>query len=113
MLHKCLNAAEMLAEEGIHIEVIDLRTISPMDTETILASVRKTHRVVIAEEDCRTGGVGAEVVARISEEAFYDLDAPILRVAAEDTPVPTSKTLEDLYLPQVDDIIQAVTKVCS
>ncbi|OFX15786.1 MAG: hypothetical protein A2Z18_10545 [Armatimonadetes bacterium RBG_16_58_9] len=113
ILQKCLQAADELSARGIEAEIIDLRTISPMDTETIVESVRKTQRAVVVEEDCKTGGVGAEIVARINEHVFYSLEAPVLRVAAKDTPVPTGKTLEDLYLPQVHDILRAVAQVHS
>lgn len=113
MVHKCLEAADALARGGIEAEVLDLRTISPLDTEAIVNSIRRTHRAVVVEEDCKTGGVGAEIVARINEAAFFDLDAPVLRVAADDTPVPTGWVLEQMYLPQVDDIVDAVMKVRS
>lgn len=111
MVHKCLEAVCQLSRQGVEAEVVDLRTISPMDTETIVESVKRTHRAIVVEEDCKIGGVGAEIVACINENAFYSLEAPVLRVAAEDTPVPTGHFLEKIYLPQVEDIIKAVTAI--
>ena len=104
-------AAEQLALEGIQAEVIDLRTISPLDCTTVLASVRKTGRVIIVEEDWKTGGVGAEVSARIYEHAFTSLDAPIIRVAGKDTPMPYARNLEQAAIPRVEDVIQAAVTV--
>jgi pyruvate dehydrogenase E1 component beta subunit len=111
MVGKSLEAAEKLAEMGIQAEVIDLRTIRPLDLETILTSVRKTNRLVTAEEGWPTGGVGAEITALMMEHAFDDLDAPIVRVTAKDIPLPYAANLERLSLPQVDDIIAAVKQV--
>jgi len=101
-------AAEDLAREGIEAEVIDLRTLAPMDTETILDSVRKTGRLVIVEEGTRTGGVGAEVAARVAEHAYEYLDAPVRRVAAADLPIPFSAPLEDAMLQDEDAVTAAV-----
>lgn len=106
MLHRSLAAAERLAEQGIQAEVIDLRCLVPLDLPPIGESVRKTHRVLIVEEDTRTGGWGAEVSARIGEEAFYHLDAPVARLAAPDTPAPCCETLERVYVPQVENIVE-------
>jgi pyruvate dehydrogenase E1 component beta subunit len=106
-LGKVLTAAETLAEEGIQAEVIDLRVLRPLDDETILGSVRNTHRVVIIEEAWRTGSLSAEIAARIAEQAFYDLDAPIERVCGAEVPVPYAKHLEDAALPQPADIVAA------
>jgi pyruvate dehydrogenase E1 component beta subunit len=111
MLLKCLTAAETLAQEGISAEVLDLRTLSPLDTETILASVRKTSRVVIAHEAVKQGGVGAEVAAIIAEEALDALDAPIARVASPFTPVPFSPTLEEAYRIRPEHIVAAAKKL--
>jgi pyruvate dehydrogenase E1 component beta subunit len=111
MVGKALEAAEKLAEMGIQAEVIDLRTIRPLDTETIINSVRKTNRLVTAEEGWPTGGVGAEITALMMEHCFDDLDAPIVRVTAKDIPLPYAANLERLSLPQVDDIIAAVKQV--
>ena len=112
MLWKALEAAQELEkEDGASIEVLDLRTLLPMDDEAIFTSVRKTNRVLIAHEDTRTGGVAGEITARISEHAFEWLDAPIRRVTACDTPLPYSPTLEDFVLPHVDDIVDAARRV--
>ena len=110
-LGKVLTAAETLAAEGISAEVVDLRVLRPLDDETILASVRKTHRAVIIEEAWRTGSLSAEIAARIAEQAFYDLDAPIERVCAAEVPVPYAKHLEDAALPQPADIVAAARRV--
>jgi pyruvate dehydrogenase E1 component beta subunit len=105
------EASEQLAREGIQAEVIDLRTLSPLDIATVLASVRKTNRAIIVEEDWKTGGVGAEVSAQIYEHAFTTLDAPIVRVAGKDTPMPYAKNLEQAAIPRVEDVIQAAITV--
>jgi pyruvate/2-oxoglutarate/acetoin dehydrogenase E1 component len=103
---KALEAAEQLErEDGISVEVIDLRTLLPMDDEAIVATVRKTHRVMIVHEDTRTGGIAGEITARINETCFEWLDAPVLRVTAHDVPLPYSPPLEDFVLPQVSDIV--------
>ncbi len=112
MVWQALEAAEELEQEdGASIEVLDLRTLLPMDDEAILTSVRKTTRVLIAHEDTRTGGVAGEITARISEHAFEWLDAPIRRVTAHDTPLPYSPTLEDFVLPHVNDIVDAARRI--
>jgi pyruvate/2-oxoglutarate/acetoin dehydrogenase E1 component len=111
MVHEALSAAEQLAARGLDVEVIDPRTIQPLDSETILASVRKTHRVLIAHEAVRFSGIGAEIAAQIAEEAFDYLDAPITRVAAPFTPVPFSPALEDAWLPSAAKIVAAVEKM--
>jgi len=103
---KALEAAELLQkEDGISVEVIDLRTLLPMDDEAIAATVRKTNRVMIVHEDTRTGGIAGEITARINETCFEWLDAPVLRVTAHDVPLPYSPPLEDFVLPQVSDIV--------
>lgn len=107
MVHESQKAAEQLAEQGIDVEIIDLRTLQPMDDEAIIASVKKTNRVLIVHEDTRTGGIAGEISMRINEHAFEWLDAPILRVTSLDTPVPYSPPLEDYFLPQVSDIVTA------
>ena len=107
-----LEAAEKLAEMGINAEVIDLRTIRPLDTETILESVRKTNRLVTVEEGWPFAGIGAEICALVCDKAFDYLDAPPLRVCAEDVPLPYAANLEKLALPNADKIIQAVKTVC-
>ena len=103
---KALEAAEQLAkDDGISVEVIDLRTLLPMDDEAIVATVKKTNRVMIVHEDTRTGGIAGEITARINETCFEWLDAPVLRVTAHDVPLPYSPPLEDFVLPQVSDIV--------
>lgn len=103
---KALEAAEQLQkDDGISVEVIDLRTLLPMDDEAIVATVKKTNRVMVLHEDTRTGGIAGEITARINETCFEWLDAPVLRVTAHDVPLPYSPPLEDFVLPQVSDII--------
>jgi pyruvate dehydrogenase E1 component beta subunit len=104
-LPKTLEAAETLAADGIHAEVVDLRVLRPLDDATILASVRKCRRAVVVDETWRSGSLAAEVMARIAEEAFYDLDAPLARVCTEEVPIPYAKHLEDAALPQVAAIV--------
>ena len=110
-VHNALDAAAMLAEEGIEAEVIDPRTLKPLDVETIVESVRRTHRCIVVNEGCKTGGYASEVAATISEQAFDYLDAPILRVAAEDVPIPANLRLEAEAIPQPKDIVAAVHAV--
>jgi 2-oxoisovalerate dehydrogenase E1 component beta subunit len=112
MLHFCLEAAETLAKEGVSAEVIDLRTLAPLDKETILASVRQTGKVLVAYEDNKTGGFGAEVAAIIAEEAFEWLDAPVMRFAAPDTPAaPYAPPLEDWFMPNASKALAAMRKL--
>ena len=113
MLHRALEAADRLAEKGMEAEVVDLRTLLPLDEDTVLESVARTNKVVIVHEDTRTGGLGAEISARLAESAFEFLDGPILRVAARDCGVPYSATLEDAFLPQVDDILDACDQLAA
>ncbi len=108
---KALAAADLLAEEGISALVLDPRTLVPLDKAGIAEAVQKTNRVVIVEEGCKTGGVGAEIAAVINEEAFDYLDAPIARVAAHDAPIPFSEPLENYILPNEEKIVDAVRKV--
>jgi len=108
---KSLEAAEELEKEGVSVEVIDLRSLAPLDDEAILATVKKTNRVLIVHEDTRTGGMAGEITARISEMAFEWLDAPVLRVTAADVPLPYSPPLEDYVLPQTADIVKAVRRL--
>jgi pyruvate dehydrogenase E1 component beta subunit len=105
---KAMEAAEVLATDGVSAEVIDLRTLRPLDTATILESVGRTHRAVVVDEGWRSGSLSAEVAARIAEEAFYDLDAPVARVASAEVPIPYAKHLEEAALPQVASIVAAV-----
>ncbi len=106
-----LKAAGELAQEGIEVEVVDLRTLRPLDMEPVIASVQRTNRAVVVEEGWRSYGVGAEVAARIQEEAFDYLDAPVKRIAQKEVPLPYNRTLEQSALPQVADIVRAVKEV--
>jgi pyruvate/2-oxoglutarate/acetoin dehydrogenase E1 component len=106
MVHKSLEAAEQIArEDGAQVRVLDLRTLQPMDDAAIMEAVRACARVLIVHEDTRTAGLAGEITARINEQAFEWLDAPIRRVTALDTPVPYNKNLEAAFLPQVPDIV--------
>jgi 2-oxoisovalerate dehydrogenase E1 component beta subunit len=108
MVWKALEAAEKLEkEDGLSVEVLDLRSLLPMDDDAIMASVRKTNRVLVAHEDTRTGGVAGEITARINDQAFEWLDAPVKRVTAHDVPLPYAPTLEDFVLPQTEDLVTA------
>jgi len=113
MVSKSLAAAQQLAQEGIDVEVIDLRTIDPMDEEAIIASVKKTHRLVIVQETWRKCSVSSEVAAVVAEKALDYLDAPVVRVTAKDVPVPFSPVLENYVLPQEADIVAAVRRVAN
>jgi 2-oxoisovalerate dehydrogenase E1 component len=114
LVQRSLVAAKQAEQqEGIRAEVIDLRTLAPYDWETIASSVRRTNRVLVAHEDSRTHGFGAEIAARISEELFEYLDAPVRRVAALDTFVAYAPQLEDAILPQVEDVYRAVREICA
>jgi 2-oxoisovalerate dehydrogenase E1 component beta subunit len=108
-----LDAAEELEKEGLDVEVIDLRTLAPMDKEAILQSVKKTSKALVLHEASRTGGIGGEIAATIAEEAFEWLDAPVVRLASIDTPVPYSPPLEEYYLPQVTDIVNAARRLAA
>lgn len=108
---KALEAADTLAQDGIDAEVIDLRSLRPLDNEAIMASVRKTHRVLIVDEGWKSGSISAEIMARINEQAFYELDAPMARVCSAEVPIPYAAHLEHAALPQSDTIISAARKV--
>jgi len=108
-----LDAAQELEKEGLDVEVIDLRTLAPMDKEAILNSIKKTSKALVLHEASRTGGIGGEIAATIAEEAFEWLDAPVLRVASIDSPVPYSPPLEEYYLPQVKDVLHAARKLAA
>jgi pyruvate dehydrogenase E1 component beta subunit len=110
-LQLSMQAADALAKEGINIEIVDLRTLRPLDMEPVIESFKKTNRAVIVEEGWRSYGVGAEVAARLYEEAFDYIDAPIKRVAQKEVPLPYNRTLEQMALPQVEDIVKAVKEV--
>jgi pyruvate dehydrogenase E1 component beta subunit len=111
MVETSLKAADRLSKEGIEAEIVDLRTLRPLDMEPVLESFKKTNRAVVVEEGWRSYGVGAEVTARIYEEAFDYVDAPIQRVAQKEVPLPYNRNLEQLALPQVEDVIRAVKEV--
>jgi pyruvate/2-oxoglutarate/acetoin dehydrogenase E1 component len=111
MVHKALDAAQILEKDGISVEVIDPRTLTPLDTETIIKSVKKTGRIVVVSEDCKTAGVSAEIAARVAEEALDYLDAPIKRVTAFDTPIPFSPPLEQFIIPNEHSIIRAIKEI--
>lgn len=111
MVHSALKAAEILAKDAVSVEVVDPRTLTPLDKETIKGSVKKTGRAVIVSEDCKTGGVGAEIAAVIAEEAIDYLDAPIKRVSARDTPIPFSPPLEQFVIPNEKSIVKAVKEI--
>ncbi|MCW5938254.1 MAG: alpha-ketoacid dehydrogenase subunit beta [Fimbriimonadaceae bacterium] len=106
-----LEAADKLAEKGVSAEVVDVRSLLPLDTETIFASVAKTHRAIVVYEDWRSGGFGAEIAARIGESCFDDLDAPVVRVGGLNVPMPYARVLELECIPDVDDVIAAVDKL--
>lgn len=112
MLGTAFKAAGMLSQEGIEVEIVDLRTLVPLDKETILKSVKKTGRLVVLHEATRTGGFGGEICALVAEEAFSALKAPVKRVTAPDIPVPCSPPLEKFYMPDEAQLIQAV-KECT
>ncbi len=108
MVHRALEAAEILAKDGISVEIVDPRTLVPLDKECILTSVRKTHALVVVQEAVKTAGAGAEIAAMVAEEAIEYLDAPIVRLGAPFCPVPFSPPLEQAYMPSVDKIVEAV-----
>lgn len=113
MVHLALEAAQQLAKEGIEVEVVDLRTLIPLDKETIYGSVRKTSKVILLHEDNKTGGIGAEIAALLAEDCFDSLDGPILRIAPPDTPVPFSTPLEEFFLPKTTDIVAAARRLAA
>lgn len=110
-LGKTLEAAAKLAGEGVEAEVLDLRTLRPLDIASVVASVRKTHRAIVIDEGWRTGGLAGEVAASIAEDAFDQLEAPVARVCAAEVPIPYAKQLEDAALPQVGDIVSAARTI--
>jgi 2-oxoisovalerate dehydrogenase E1 component beta subunit len=114
MLHYCLEAAEAVSAEGIDVEVVDLRSLRPLDKETILESVKKTGKLMVVHEDNLTGGVGAEVAALAADEAFEYLDGPVTRLCGPDIPtMPFAQTLEDAYLPNTNKIAEALRKLAA
>jgi 2-oxoisovalerate dehydrogenase E1 component beta subunit len=112
-VHQGLEAADVLAKEGISVEVVDLRTLVPLDVETIVASVNKTSRAVVLHEAARRLGYGAEVASVVGEECFWSLDHPVVRIAAKNTPTPTSPTLEDAVVPQTAEVIETLRRVAT
>jgi 2-oxoisovalerate dehydrogenase E1 component beta subunit len=113
MVHASLQAAEMLAQEGIEAEVVDLRTLAPLDRETIFASVRRTSKLLVVHEDVRTGGIAGEIAALVAEELLAELDGPIRRVTGLDTPVPFSPPLEEYFLPSAAKIAAAARELAA
>jgi len=111
---KALEAAEQLeAQDGLSVEVLDLRTLAPLDDDAIFATVQKTNRVLVLHEDTRTGGIAGEITSRINESCFEWLDAPVLRVTAHDIPLPYAPSLEDFVLPQTSDVVRAVRRLAA
>ena len=113
MVHLALEAASTLEKEGIEVEIVDLRTLLPLDKECILESVKKTNKVILLHEDTRTGGISGEIAAIITEEAFEYLDGPIMRITAPDTPVPYSPPLEEFFLPKTSDIVRVARQLAA
>ena len=111
MVHTALEAAERLAGDGVQVEVVDLRSLAPLDREAILTSVGKTNRALLLHEATRTGGIGGELAAIIAEEAFDYLDAPVMRLGSADTPVPYAPPLEAAFLPNADRVVAAVKRL--
>jgi len=110
-LRVALEASELLAAQGVQAEVLDLRSLRPLDSDSVVASVSRTHRAVVVDEGWRTGSVSAELAARITEQAFYDLDAPVARVCSAEVPMPYPKHLEEAALPQPDRVVDAVRQL--
>jgi 2-oxoisovalerate dehydrogenase E1 component beta subunit len=113
MVHVALEAAEMLSKEGIELEVVDLRTVSPLDREAIAETVRRTNKVIILHEHVRTGGIAGEISAIINEEAFDSLDGPIVRLTALDSPVPFSPPQEEFFLPKPNDVVREARRLAA
>ena len=111
MVYTADEAAQKLEEEGVSVEILDLRTLAPWDKDAVLRSVEKTSKALVLHEDTHTGGFGAEIAATISEEAFESLDAPVRRIAAPDTPVPFSPPLEKAFIPQVEDVVAGLKEL--
>jgi len=111
MVHTSMEAAEQLAKEGIEVEVIDLRTLLPLDRDAIITSVKKTNKLLVVHEDTKTGGIAGEIAAIVCEGAFEDLDGPIARVTAIDTPVPYSPTLEEYFMPNTEKVVAAAREL--
>ena len=113
-MHYCLEAAEEMSADGVDVEVVDLRTLTPLDKDTVLESVKKTGKLLIVHEDNITGGVGAEIAAFVAEEAFEHLDGPISRLCGPDVPtMPFAQNLEEAYMPDTSKIVQALRKLAA
>ena len=108
MTLKCLEAANLMQKEGISVEVVDLRTLTPLDKETVLEAARKTGRVIIVHEACKRGGVGGDLAAMITEEAYDDLDGPVMRIAGKNTPIPYNIGIEKASVPSVEEIVEGI-----
>jgi pyruvate/2-oxoglutarate/acetoin dehydrogenase E1 component len=111
MRHRCLEALALLP--GLSVELIDLRTIFPLDRAAIVESVKKTSKIMVVHEDTRTGGIAGEIAAVVNEEAFEYLDGPVVRVTSPDTPVPSAPSLEEAFLPSVKDIVETARKLAA
>ena len=111
MVHTSLEAAGRLAEGGIQVEIVDLQTVTPVDWEAVFASVGKTSRLVVVQEDVPFASVASEIAARVASDAFWDLDAPVVRVTPPHTHIPFAAILEDAFVPQADDVFEAVSKL--
>jgi 2-oxoisovalerate dehydrogenase E1 component beta subunit len=111
MVWTALEAARVLEKDGISLEVVDLRSLLPYDEDAVMASVRKCNKVILLHEDTRTGGMAGELAALIAEKAFEDLDGPIMRITAPDTPVPFAPPLEEFFLPNAQKVIEAARKL--
>jgi 2-oxoisovalerate dehydrogenase E1 component beta subunit len=111
MVHVALEAAVLLSKEGIELEILDLRTVSPLDREAIAETVRRTNKVIVLHEDVRTGGIAGEISAIVNEEAFDSLDGPIVRLTALDTPVPFSPPQEEYFLPKLSDVVREARRL--
>jgi 2-oxoisovalerate dehydrogenase E1 component beta subunit len=111
MVHTALEAATILSKDGIEVEILDLRTLVPIDREAVAQTVRKTNKVILLHEDVRTGGLAGELAAIINEEAFDDLDGPIVRITALDSAIPFSPPQEEYFLPQVSDVVREARKL--
>jgi 2-oxoisovalerate dehydrogenase E1 component beta subunit len=113
MLYTAVEAAEILAKEEVELEILDLRSLLPLDRQAIADVVRKTNKVIILHEHPKTAGIAGEVAAIINEEAFDDLDGPIVRIAAQDSPVPFSPPQEEFYLPKVEDVVREARRLAA
>lgn len=111
MVHVALEAAQVLSQEGIELEILDLRTLSPLDRPAVVQTVKRTNKVIVLHEDVRTGGIAGEIGALIQEEAFDDLDGPIVRITAPDSPVPFSPPQEEFFLPKVSDVVREARRL--